>query len=187
MRACVVATLNQCRCPHRKPRNDSLSNEQVEENDDFGGFRSVVENVFSRVKQFASMRAWRHKRHQHPIMARHCFQLTQVKNAHRPVRRIEHVPDRKQRVLHSWLAAERHGSAPVVTSPRKRSRARIAGDTDSDSEDDEPPRRRARLNRHIEEVLAANDKYERTLRAAHQAGERADRLARRARRRDVAP
>lgn len=185
--AYLCRTDPQYRCPHRKPRNGSLTAKQVEENNDFGGFRSIVENVFSRIKQFACMRSWRHRRHQHPIIARYCFQMTQVKNVHRPVRRIDRDLNREQKVLDSWLAAERHGSAPVVRERKHTPRhAAVAGDTDSDSEEQNAPpsRKRSRTTREMEQLMAVSEQYERSLRSAHQVGERADRSARRARRRE---
>ena len=175
----------QCRCPHRKPRGGSLTEEQMQDNNAFGNHRSIVENTFSRVKQFACMRGWRHKRDQHPTIARCCFQVTQVKNLFRPVRAIEHSHTRLADIAASWRAAEAKGEAPVMSPPKKRRRSQRrreaveADDTDSDGDDDAP----GGLAAEQLAVNARNEAWERDLRSAAQAGERADRAARRAARR----
>ena len=104
--------------PHRKPRGGELSAEQKAENDTFGGHRSIVENVFSRVKQFRSMREWRHTCAQHEIMIRFVFQVVQVKNVFRPVRAGDRWDE--PGTAASWVEARQKGTAPVVPPPPKR-------------------------------------------------------------------
>ncbi|GAB5361266.1 hypothetical protein AAMO2058_000698600 [Amorphochlora amoebiformis] len=112
------------KCPHRKPRGGQLTDRQVHENDAFGNCRSIVENVFARTKQFACMTKWRHKRDQHPIMARFVFQLIQVKQKFRPIRRLGvSSQDYSELAAATWQDAEHEGvPVPVVPESKKAKR-----------------------------------------------------------------
>ena len=64
--------------PKRKPRGGELSAEDKKLNDKLGSQRAIVENVFSRVKQWESMKHWRHSLFKHRIAVALVFQLVQV-------------------------------------------------------------------------------------------------------------
>lgn len=64
--------------PHRKPNNGVLTEQQKDENNSFSADRVVVENVFSRLKQWGCMRNWRHAYDKQVIAAQFVFQLVQV-------------------------------------------------------------------------------------------------------------
>lgn len=109
--------------PHRKPKGGSLTTVQKDWNTDFGGGRVIVENVFSRVKQYDSMKTWRHSRDMHEIMARCVFQLAQVKNKFRPVR--SKALRNRTGTNRSWRQAEAKGNRPIVPPrPPRRQRRR---------------------------------------------------------------
>ena len=178
--------------PHRKPRGGELTDEEKAANTRFSAKRVIVENVFSRVKQWSCMRRWRHRRDLHPVIAHFVFQLVQVKNKFRPVRAVADSAARRREVAASWQEAERKGTAPMAPparSRRRRRRAAAAGGDNADAGDAaEPVRRSARRPRRrrpdlVEQVIGAdlaNREWEALLLSEAQADERADRAARRA-------
>jgi len=112
------------KCPHRKPRGGELTEQQIRENDAFGNYRSIVENVFARVKQFACMTRWRHNRERHSIVARFVFQLIQIKQKFRPIRRLGlSKKEHEELAAANWRAAELHG-VPAIVPEAKRTRRR---------------------------------------------------------------
>ncbi|GAB5357054.1 hypothetical protein AAMO2058_000341200 [Amorphochlora amoebiformis] len=120
------------KCPHRKPRGGQLTPGQVQQNAAFGNYRSIVENIFARTKQFACMRDWRHKRSQHPIIARFVFQLVQVKQKFRPIRKLGISPEEHAELtVTSWRDAEREGVPAIMPEskskrkPDRRGRVRL--------------------------------------------------------------
>ena len=65
--------------PIRKPTHRELTQEEKKKNNEFASGRVIVENVFSRVKQFSSMESrWRQRREAHPAAAKFVFNLVQV-------------------------------------------------------------------------------------------------------------
>ncbi|GAB5359521.1 hypothetical protein AAMO2058_000894300 [Amorphochlora amoebiformis] len=141
----------QYRCPHRKPRNGTLTEEQIKENNAFGARRSVVENVFARLKQFQCMTRWRHNRDLHPIVAKFVFNMLQVKQRFRPIRNLKDVPADvyEELATESWAEAEQKGK-PIPLAPPKRKRGRPKG-----SKNKVRPRRRRRVV--IDEVSSDTD------------------------------
>ncbi|GAB5372907.1 hypothetical protein AAMO2058_001704400 [Amorphochlora amoebiformis] len=142
------------RCPHRKPRGGSLTRKQIEENNEFGHKRTIVENVFARLKQFAAMRQWRHAYHLHIATTRFIFQLLQVKQRFRPIRKIDkNSLEYTIRVAKSWQQAEKTCFRPASQPKKKRGRPKrsrsahedngdahqvvVSSDTDSDDNIDE--------------------------------------------------
>ncbi|GAB5373462.1 hypothetical protein AAMO2058_001753600 [Amorphochlora amoebiformis] len=174
-------------CPIRRPRGGSLTEWQISWNNDHSRDRTIVENVFSRVKQFKSMRSWHHDRNVHPQIAHLVFGLVQVKNKFPPLREFVRNEAYKAEVKRSWAMAERLGTIAKAPQPqtkrRRRDRSSPQPATDEDQHDDSNeeqhgPRRRFA----IDEVLAvniSNRNFERMLVAEHKAGERKDRLLRR--------
>mmetsp|Transcript_4684 Transcript_4684/g.7140 ORF Transcript_4684/g.7140 Transcript_4684/m.7140 type:complete len:84 (+) Transcript_4684:405-656(+) len=70
------------------------------------------------------MRQWRHSRDQHPIIARFVFQLIQVKQRFRPIRRIGLTPkEQADLAAATWREAEREG-VPVIAPENKSRRVR---------------------------------------------------------------
>ncbi|GAB5371035.1 hypothetical protein AAMO2058_001544700 [Amorphochlora amoebiformis] len=109
------------KCPHRKPRGGQLTPGQVQQNAAFGNYRSIVENIFARTKQFACMRDWRHKRSQHPIIARFVFQLVQVKQKFRPIRKLGISPEEHAELtVTSWRDAEREGVPAIMPESKSK-------------------------------------------------------------------
>ncbi|MEM1009220.1 MAG: transposase family protein, partial [Myxococcota bacterium] len=173
-------------CPHRKKRNQSLTQAQRQWNTEFSRHRSMVENVFSRVKQFNSMRKWRHKREMHPALAHCVFGVVQIKNRFRPVRNVDRSSIDNTT---SWAQAEANGVPTIpgnqVAARRngaKRKAAAVANeDTDSDS-DASPAPAPAAFNVNIADGLALemrNREHMREVLREHKDGERRDRLMRR--------
>ena len=158
--------------PHRKPRGGSLTDAQQRENAAFSSRRVIVENVFSRVKQCATMQKWRHRRENHPTMADFVFQLTQVKNIHRPIRAVEDTPARRIAVQESWREAEIRGAPPRAhAGSRARREAKEATPV------------QARHSELVEQIIGmdlANEEWENLLAAQAQADQRSERAARRA-------
>ena len=156
--------------PNRKPRGGELTEAEQQENTAFSRRRVTVENVFSRVKQWASMQKWRHRRENHPTMADFVFQLTQIKNLHRPIRAMADTPARRAAVQATWREAEEKGVPPRAGRGARR-------------EAKEAPGERARNSELVEQTMGmdlANEEWEALLMAQAAVDQRSVRAARRA-------
>ena len=169
--------------PHRKPKGGDLTAAEKKENDALGADRSVVENVFSRVKQWNCMRCWHHRPDQHGIIIRFVFQLAQVKNLFRPVR-VNHGRDAPG-VRASWREAAAKGAAPVVPPPppRRARRRNAPGDGGRPKKNKmlPPLPMEIQLDMDQDEIAAQEillDAYTQARRADRSAGARAERAAR---------